>query len=35
MKKMFIFDMDGNYLYLQLSLDSFKSQDDVTNTSTQ
>ena len=35
MKKMFIFDMDGNYLHLQLSLDSFKSPDDVTNTSTQ
>ena len=35
MKKMFLFDMNGYYLYLQLSLDSFKSRDDVTNTSTQ
>ena len=35
MKKMFLFDMNGNYLYLQLSFESFKSRDDVTNTSTQ
>ena len=35
MKKMLIFDTNGYDLYLQLSLDSFKSQDDVTNTSTQ
>ena len=35
MKKMFIFDMNGYYLDLQLSLDSFQSLDDVTNTSTQ